>query len=199
MRQDEAFRRAFVSEIHMLGMLKVVQSAEPRWLRLEDELGWSACRTARWRDPRRRGQAAPSRDACSVSSVDTRHFRCGARDSHRNGGPVPGHETPRRPRTTPSPVSKVDAPSGLALVIKLDGVEWDGPQPSEGDLLAAGRFRFRSGRVTLSMLSGVTLIVEGPADLELITIDRVFCRAGTCAPESRKVPRGSSFPAPVRL
>src|ERR1700722_8690151 len=41
-RQDEAFRRAFVNEIRMLGMLKAVQSAEPRWLRLEDELGWSA-------------------------------------------------------------------------------------------------------------------------------------------------------------
>ena len=31
-RQDETFRRAFVSEIRMLGMLKVVQSAEPMFL-----------------------------------------------------------------------------------------------------------------------------------------------------------------------
>ena len=42
LRDDEAFRRAFVDELCLLGMLKAVQSAEPRWLRLEDEVGWSA-------------------------------------------------------------------------------------------------------------------------------------------------------------
>src|SRR5262245_34571337 len=39
---DDAFRQAFVAEIRTLGMLRAVQSPEPRWLRLEDELGWSA-------------------------------------------------------------------------------------------------------------------------------------------------------------
>src|SRR5258708_29111963 len=42
LNRDEAFRRSFVDEIRMLGMLKVVNAAEPRWLRLEDELGWSS-------------------------------------------------------------------------------------------------------------------------------------------------------------
>src|SRR5437868_2571568 len=42
LRADEAFRREFVNEILMLGMLKAVQATEPRWLVLEDELGWSA-------------------------------------------------------------------------------------------------------------------------------------------------------------
>src|SRR4051812_50163947 len=42
LRRDEAFRLAFVDEIRMLGMLKAVQSAQPPWLRLEDQLGWSA-------------------------------------------------------------------------------------------------------------------------------------------------------------
>ena len=35
-------RRAFVDEVRLLGMLKAVQATEPRWLVLEDELGWSA-------------------------------------------------------------------------------------------------------------------------------------------------------------
>src|SRR5262245_33238009 len=39
---DTAFRRAFAEEIRLLGMLKAVQSPEPRWLRLEDVVGWSA-------------------------------------------------------------------------------------------------------------------------------------------------------------
>src|SRR5262249_55742204 len=46
LKSDEGFRRAFVAEIRMLGMLKSVQSPESRWLRLEDELGWSAAEHA---------------------------------------------------------------------------------------------------------------------------------------------------------
>src|SRR5580692_1367305 len=42
LRVDEVFRHAFVEEIRLLGMLKAVQSSDPRWLLLEDELGWSA-------------------------------------------------------------------------------------------------------------------------------------------------------------
>src|SRR5262249_10841770 len=42
LRTDTAFRSAFAEEIRLLGMLKAVQSPEPRWLRLEDEVGWSA-------------------------------------------------------------------------------------------------------------------------------------------------------------
>ena len=40
LRRDDAFQQSFVDEIHMLGMIRVVQSTEPRWLRLQDELGW---------------------------------------------------------------------------------------------------------------------------------------------------------------
>src|SRR5947209_13659287 len=42
LRGDGAFRQAFVDEVHLLGMVKAAQAPEPRWLRLEDELGWSA-------------------------------------------------------------------------------------------------------------------------------------------------------------
>src|SRR5262245_10658289 len=42
LRGEEAFRRTFVEQIRLLGMLRAVQSSEPRWLRLEDEMGWSA-------------------------------------------------------------------------------------------------------------------------------------------------------------
>src|SRR5947209_13695225 len=40
LRTDEALRRAFVDEVRLLGQLKIVQSPQPRWLRLVDELGW---------------------------------------------------------------------------------------------------------------------------------------------------------------
>jgi hypothetical protein len=94
------------------------------------------------------------------------------------------HDGPRGRRQAPvaeRPYPRVDLEGGLAMVVKLDGVRWeraDEPHPSEGDLLAPGRLRFLSGRATLSMLSGVVLVVEGPADLDLVSIDRVFCRQG---------------------
>jgi hypothetical protein len=80
---------------------------------------------------------------------------------------------------------------GFAVVIQLAGAEWEpgeGQRPSEGDLLAAGRLVLRSGRMTLGLLSGVTLTVEGPADLELLSIDRVHCRRGKLR---ARVPRGA--------
>ncbi len=94
----------------------------------------------------------------------------GARPDREPAPPVAG-----------APYPKVDFARGLAMVVKLDRVEWepeDGPRPAEGDLLPAGRFRFRSGRATLSMLTGVTLVVEGPADLEFLSFEKVFCHRG---------------------
>ena len=76
-------------------------------------------------------------------------------------------------------------------MIQLAGAEWEpgeGQRPSEGDLLAAGRLVLRSGRITLGLLSGVTLTLEGPADLELLSIDRVHCRRGKLR---TRVPRGA--------
>ena len=69
----------------------------------------------------------------------------------------------------------------LALLSELDGARWEpseGPALVEGSVLAARGLRLREGRATLSFFSGVTLTVEGPADLELVSADRVFCRRG---------------------
>jgi hypothetical protein len=80
---------------------------------------------------------------------------------------------------------------GFAVVVQLAEAEWEpgpGQRPSEGDLLAAGRLALHSGRITLGLLSGVTLTLEGPADLELLSIDRVHCRRGKLR---TYVPRGA--------
>src|SRR4051812_18411405 len=61
-------------------------------------------------------------------------------------------------------------------------------QPVEGEILAARRLRLRAGGATLTFLSGVTLTLEGPADLDLVTIDRVFCRLGRLR---ARVPEGA--------
>jgi hypothetical protein len=176
LREDAAFRRAFIDEIRLLGMLKVVQASEPRWLRLEDELGWSA-------------QERASVEALSDQVLEAARPRLRWRKIDRwlAGAAVilvalgvyallrPGNV--QEAETAPSSNHPVE----LATAVKLDSVEWDGTdglQPAEGDIVTAGRLRLRSGRLTLAFFSGALLTVEGPADLELRTMDKVFCQQG---------------------
>ncbi len=91
----------------------------------------------------------------------------------------------------PPPVLADRITDGLALVVKLDQVRWepeDRLSPVEGTVLRAGRLRLGSGRMTLAFFNGVTLTLEGPADLDLISLDRVFCRRGKLR---ARVPKGA--------
>jgi hypothetical protein len=191
LRIDEAFRRSFVDEIRMLGMLKTVQSPESRWLRLEDELGWSSSESAsaepledrivRGLDGQARRQFRPSialirRGVVAAALL----LAVGLGLAFWPKGPVVVPEPPGVSEIRPYP--RVDSSVGLAMVVKLDGAFWESstaePRPKEGDILAAGRFRLASGRVILSMLTGVVLDVEGPADVELISDNKVLCHQG---------------------
>jgi hypothetical protein len=67
------------------------------------------------------------------------------------------------------------------VVIRLDGAQWespDGSHPSEGSPLPAGSHHLRAGRALLTLFNGVMLSVQGPADLNLLSVERVFCRQG---------------------
>jgi hypothetical protein len=99
----------------------------------------------------------------------------------RPGGPAP--QALGRPAEAPAvaPASAGGEVEGFALVAALDRVAWDPGSarwPSRGDLLGVGRLALRSGRVTLAMVNGVTVTVEGPADFDVRSIDRVHCRRG---------------------
>ncbi len=192
LRLDEAFRRSFVAEIRMLGMLKTVQSPESRWLRLEDELGWSSTETPTPEPLEERivrGLDHPGASAPVGSSRSM--FRRGlvAAAFLAAAGLVailwprrsdPGPPASQVARTQAYP--RVDSSVGLAMVVKLDGAFWessvDEPRPKEGDILANGRFRVGPGRAILSMLTGVVLDIEGPADVELVSESKVLCHQG---------------------
>jgi hypothetical protein len=188
LKADERFRRSFVAEIRMLGMLKTVQSPESRWLRLEDELGWSSSestatvpledRIDRELEGRSRSWFLPSRSAIRWGSIAASILIAATLGLALWSRPVP---EPAR-IVTPRPYPRVDSSVGLAMVVKLDGPFWqvggDQPRPMDGDILGPGRFRLGSGRAVLSMLTGVVLDVEGPADVELISDTKVLCHQG---------------------
>src|SRR5262249_31695276 len=93
----------------------------------------------------------------------------------------PRRAAPGPPPPLARPIPRGRAHNAFAMVLRLDGVRWEpgqGGVPAEGDVLPACRLRLRSGRATLSMLSGVIFVVEGPADVELTSNDRIYCHRG---------------------
>ena len=188
LRTDGTFRRDFVAEIHLLGMLRAAQSAGPRWLKLEDEIGWSA--------------HEPEDVEALVRKVTEEGQRRAAAERQRRGRRRLARWSVALaagvlvaatllftllPGKTPEP-----GPPGteVATVIRAEGVTWEGDSatPGEGSVVTAGRLRLRSGRLTLAFYSGAALTVEGPADLELLAADRVFCHRGKLR---ARVPRGA--------
>src|SRR5262249_27898956 len=190
LRADEVFRSEFVAEIRMLGMLKAVQSPEPRWLRLEDAIGWSAGRpeevevlaervVGEWerRSKNRRrlrwSLAAVVAGLMFVAGLSLTLYLGKGTES----GALPQSAEFRK----------------IATVIQLDGVKWESDcEPlEEGESVPPGRLHLRAGRVTLAFYSGVSLTVEGPADLELLTAERVFFHYGKL--RARALPGADGF------
>jgi hypothetical protein len=174
LRGDEAFRTMFVDEIRMLGMLRAVQSSEPRWLRLEDEIGWSA---------RQRSDDETLARTVVTEGRRRLHVRRLVRWFAAVAAAVlvaAGLYFAFRPGKSPeAPAGPTPAGIEVATAIKVEDVQWDGDKtPDEGSIVKTGRLRLRSGRLTLAFFSGVSLTIEGPADLEVLAADRVFCHHG---------------------
>jgi hypothetical protein len=161
--------------------------------RAAGEAAGRATRGAAPRPPRHQWLPWTIAAAASVVAAISTAFALGRRPA---AAPAPA-----QPPVAAAPVRKepeaderraVSAADAVAMLIKLDGVQWeraDEPHPREGDLLPpGGRLRLRSGRATLTMLSGVVVIAEGPADVDLIAVDRVFCRRGKLR---TRVPKGA--------
>jgi hypothetical protein len=189
LRGDDAFRRAFAEEVRLLGMLRAVQSSEPRFLRLEDEFGWSA----RQREDIEALALRVVREGERRLRVRRRMRRSLAADAAAAVLAAAGLYLAFRPG--PAPDARPEVPTAgaveVATAVQLDGVRWeagDGEPPREGGVVTSGRLRFRAGRLTLAFFSGVSLTVEGPADLELLATDRVFCHHGKLR---ARVPRGA--------
>lgn len=173
LRTDAAFRQAFVSEVRVLGMLKVVRASPPRWLRLEELLGWSAD------EPDDVPRALADAVAARIRDLPI-------------PGPLPAPARRRRwalavllligalaaviphePRREPPPSREV-----VAVALNLTGAEWAGNGLSEGGGIGSGPLVLRKGRVTLAFRTGVTALVEGPADIDVVSAGQVFCHRG---------------------
>jgi len=84
---------------------------------------------------------------------------------------------------------------GIALVTRLMDVDWsEGQAPvEEGDALSPGRFAIDSGVVQIEFFSGATVIVEGPADLDLHSPLLAHVRGGRMRAQVPPAARGFSL------
>jgi len=179
---DPEFRAAVAAELRLLGMLKVLRGTAPRWLRLEDEIGWSQ-----------------DEDARPEAFADTLAAQIDALPPLRPAGPDPVERHPERPgpwrawlaaalllavvgwigwqlSPGPAPVSLEQRP--VALVARLHGPGWAEAGPAEGETVRAGKLHLLGGTATLAFYNGVTLHIDGPTELDIQGHDQVYCRRG---------------------
>lgn len=84
---------------------------------------------------------------------------------------------------------------GIALITRLVDVAWEVGQPEfeVGDALPPGRFAILSGHAQVEFLCGATVVVEGPAELELESAALARVRSGRLRAHVPPAARGFSL------
>ena len=67
---------------------------------------------------------------------------------------------------------------GCAVLTKALETRWEGSGPAVGSVLPKGRLAFESGVIQVEFFSGARVILEGPADFELVSSNEGYCRHG---------------------
>ena len=84
----------------------------------------------------------------------------------------------------------VPAEGPLGVVTQTWEARWQAaePAPIHGRALSPGAYCLAGGRVAFALVNGVMLTLEGPADVDLVSVDRIFCRRGKLR---SRVPKGA--------
>ncbi|MCO8120638.1 iron dicitrate transport regulator FecR [Stieleria sp. TO1_6] len=201
LRTDETFRRAFVAEISLLGQLKAVQSSEPRWLELEDLIGAPIGSLANESDFESRVMDGIANEPRVRTSMSGNMFQpivlaAGAVAAlllvtvfyWQNQHSVPAEPVPNQiatrvdtTRNTESVLSE-DSVGAVAVLSQSVDAKWHGStRPVIGDPLAVGDLRLLAGTVQIEFLSGVRLLLRGPAEVELRAADEMVLREGSAS------------------
>ena len=78
----------------------------------------------------------------------------------------------------PAPDPAGPSYEGCAVLARALDARWSGAGPVVGSALPKGRLAFESGVVQIEFFSGARVILEGPADLELVSTNEAYCRHG---------------------
>ena len=87
---------------------------------------------------------------------------------------------------------------GVAVLASAVGVEWSDAShaPVQGAVLTPGWLRLKSGAALVEFYSGARVIVEGPAELQLVSATEAFCRVGRVSAQVPTPAHGFKMGAP---
>jgi hypothetical protein len=105
------------------------------------------------------------------------------------------------------PTATAPETQGVATILRAVGVSWTGKERLAGNVLMPGWLKFERGWVELQFHRGARVVIEGPAEFELITDMQARCLLGkvraevpppatgfeVLSPNVRIVDRGTSF------
>jgi len=90
-----------------------------------------------------------------------------------------------------------EPPKHLATLTRATDCAWDGPtRPQTGDRLTAGPLDLRKGTAEIKLTSGVDLLVEAPAKLELVDVGNSVLRMGRLVVRVPATARGYAVDTP---
>lgn len=86
----------------------------------------------------------------------------------------------------------------IALLARSADARWarNSPQPKAGSTLGPGWVRLESGLIQIDFFSGARLVLEGPAELQLISSSEAYCPAGRLFAEVPSQARGFRMGTP---
>jgi hypothetical protein len=80
----------------------------------------------------------------------------------------------------PAPAPEESPDQGVAVLTRAAGVEWAkaSENPVPGSPLPPGWLRLKAGMLNVEFYSGARLLIEGPAEVQVISATEAFCRSG---------------------
>jgi hypothetical protein len=122
---------------------------------------------------------------------------------------------PRHITVKEQPVAVTETTTtAVALLTRTLDVRWSDPANTHkvGEALEPGWLRLKTGLAYVEFFNGVGMVLEGPAEVQLISVRKVFCRSGrlnvdvppvargytVCTPQLQVVDLGTTFGLYVR-
>lgn len=88
--------------------------------------------------------------------------------------------------------------SAVAVLAQSVNAQWEAtsPAPATDSLLSPGLLRLKSGVVQIEFFQGARVLLEGPAELRLVSVDEAFCSRGKLSAHVPPQARGFKIGTP---
>jgi len=194
LHEDEAFKQTFADELIMQGKLRAVQAAEPRWLKLNDRLGMTgggesdgedfemslmtrASKVLSEKSRARSRQQSRRRWTALAAAVGVALIWLGMSFLLTDKNSI--EIAPLVPETKSETEQRDDVTEFVALLSRTAEAVWDNDEVFHpGANLAPRVLMLNSGLAQIDFFGGAHLIIQGPAEVEILSDRKVFMKSG---------------------